>query len=216
MTARRITLPKPNPRAKWFDAEGYPTAYYARLMMDWHGILMKNQVATDAAVVASAPPAVIDGSFVPGGTPGTIVYRPTKTSGSGYASPAAAYDGNAATPASAIVSFIGRQERTWSGFADLSGTATLQTLKISSAVESTFDNTDLGSGGLAQLAYSLDRGNTWSTIYASANRANIVDAIDIPLTKKLSDVQVRASDEVYVSGASTAQDIFEIFIEVTP
>src|SRR4051812_45508187 len=93
------TLPQPNARMRVRASDGNMPPEFARFLFDWHGVLASNQKATDATIIASAPPAV--------STSGSVtIYRPTTSAGSGYSAPTAAYDGNPATPATAKITGI--------------------------------------------------------------------------------------------------------------
>src|SRR5689334_2562364 len=100
------TLPKPP-----IDADLIPgvklTPIWQRWFLDHYSVLKTNQAATDATALAAAPLPVAPS---PSGT--TTIYRPTTSLGSGYTAATNAYDGNAATPATAIIRDVQMLSRT--------------------------------------------------------------------------------------------------------
>jgi hypothetical protein len=233
MTKQRRTIPEFNPRMRLVDENGFATPEFARWKKDLIAVLRTNQVATDATIVASAPSA-IDSSGA------TVIYRPTTSAGSGYDQPAAAYDGNPSTPATAVIAGVKVLQRTWSGFSALQGSATLQSLKITSSilgvkaptlitdvklksgyrttamVEDDYVAPDPVGGAHAQLEYTLNGGSTWNLIYSSSDVDSRTDVVDVPLSTKLGDVQVRATAKGLVVGAAITHKLLDIWIEVTP
>lgn len=227
------TLPTLHFQSQITDENGRPTPYFQRLMADWHSILTTNQKATDATVIASTPPSVaVSGSVT--------IYRPTTSSGIGYSAPTAAYDGNPATPATASISGVDRQQRTWLGFSALQGTASALTLKVISSVTGIAAEpvrsdvvTSPRFGVLAQDNFSIEEttttvrggatatvewydGTNWHTLYSISANGTPPVAVDVPLSTKLTDIQVRATAEGTVAEAAIEHNILEIWVEVTP
>jgi hypothetical protein len=221
------TLRKPVPGMQVADADGRMTPEFSRFLFDWHGILTTNQKATDATVTATTPAAV-----APAPTGTHVIYRPTTSSGSGYDAPTAAYDGNPATPATAIIKDVQTFSRTWSGFAPLTGTASALVLNVIASItgvaaparrsdvidtpdhtpklertDATIDEADPAGGAFATEEYTLDAGRTWQPYDA---------AVTLALSQRFQDVKVRATATGTVAGARLTHKVSEIWIEVTP
>lgn len=153
-----------------------------------------------------------------GASAGPQTLRPTSftSPGTPYANPANATDGNLTTFANGIVNGDVSFEY-WSGFGSAGASPTAITLKISSAANC-IDPGDGNDG--AEIAYSLDGGNTFHHIYAQgglgadacSNRAQQTDVVSLPLTQDTTKVQVFAE---LASIHSSTHQVYDIWIEVS-
>jgi CSLREA domain-containing protein len=181
-----------------------PVGTYTLTVSGASGILTRSTTVTLVVNTAAPPP------------PSTL--RPTvfTSPGTPYANPANAADGNLGTFANGIVNGQTSIEY-WQGFGSAGKSPTRITLNVSSAADCTDPG---GEDDGAELAYSLDGGNTFHHIYAQGtlgadactNRTQQTDVVSLPLTQDTTKVQVFA--ELSSILGSTHQ-IYDIWIQVS-
>ncbi len=146
----------------------------------------------------------------------TFTVYPSTFSGSpGYSNPTSAYDGSFTTASSVSLTQLqkggsGRLED-WLGFPARPGGATGLTLNINSSAAT-------GPGGQVRISYSLDGGNTFTSVYClcyGGSRAQATDTISLSDSQDLTQVRVRAqalAQSVGTGESTASSSVYEIWI----
>jgi hypothetical protein len=102
-----------------------------------------------------------------------------------FANGSSAYDGNETTACSVDGTNAYPTGQTFYGFSNPPSGLTVQanTLKVMTYVS---------GSGTGTLNYSLDNGATWTAIYSTSSHAQYYDAVSLPTSQDLTQVQVQA------------------------
>jgi hypothetical protein len=177
------------------DNVGSSTAYY------WvTAINARGESAKVPAFSATADPPLPPTSTM-------TVYRPSSSTGTGYANPSAAYDDNLNQKATATLSTSTTKTTIWRGFPVPTGIPTAITLKVATSASGPIGDFT------ASVSYSPDGGGSWVPILGTDTPFDLTQATPLLAAQDMTQLEVRAQ-LTRVDGTAT-HSIAEIWAEVT-